>query len=56
MAQRVIISNGTEWLIADGQTDTGTVGAGGSLDVGAGGSAVDFSVAGDETDPLGRQR
>ena len=49
MAQRVIIRNGTEWLIPDGETDTGTVGVGGMLDVGAGGSAVGFAVAGGET-------
>jgi autotransporter-associated beta strand protein len=49
LAQPVIIRNGIEGLIADGETDTGTVGVGGSLDVCAGGSAVDFSVAGDES-------
>ena len=49
MAKRVMINDGAEWLVADGETDTGTVGAGGILDVGAGGSAVDFTVAGDET-------
>jgi autotransporter passenger strand-loop-strand repeat protein len=49
LAKRVMINDGAEWLVADGETDTGTVGAGGILDVGAGGSAVDFTVAGNET-------
>ena len=48
MAQRIIINDGTEWLIPDGQTDTGTVDAGGTLDVGAGANAVSVSVAGNE--------
>ena len=49
MAQRVIISNGIEYLISDGQSDTGTVGVGGTLDVGDGGNAIDISVTGSET-------
>ena len=36
-------------MISDGQSDTGTVGVGGTLDVGDGGNAIDISVASSET-------